>query len=530
MPSDLQKMKKDMLIVICLIIFMFMVLSYFLLYENIKIQREGLINECSGLSDVYEDYIQSNLDQIKGLINAIAAIDGVKKLNKTEIDQVCQIIYPKHQDLLANILILDTEGNVVKTLTGNFKNLKDSACFQEAMKGKLVVSRKIDGPITREPVVIVAGPIYDQNRIAGAIIESISIDKFGRMLDKIKLDHGGYIMIFDDRGKFIYHPRLQEATTAINLKSEKFFKEIFMGNKGVLEAYSPVDRQTVIYSYSPIRDTRWGIVAVQPLYPIIENIKYTLLRNSLVFIGLLILSIMLIQIYRISKYEQQFESQLQLERLTTTNQLAAGIAHEIRNPLCAIKCLVQMMKLKENQAPDPRTLQLIIDDLDRIEAISNEFVQLAKPAQSEVTNCDINEILKEVKTLLEAQANLAKVKITSNLANPLPTIEGCPNQLKQVFINIIKNAIEALSQGGTIKISTKLADGGKSIRIAIKDNGPGIHKETLSRLGQPFISTKEKGTGLGLMLCFQIIKHHKADLKIHTHPKHGTEFEIDIPI
>ena len=530
MPSELRKIKKDMFIVICLILLIFLALSYFLLYENIKIKREFLVDKCSGLSNIYEDYLQSNLDQMKGLINAIGAIDGVKKLNKTEIDQVCQIIYSKHQDLLANILILDTEGNVVKTMTGNFKNLKSSACFQEAMAGKVVVSRKIDGPITREPVVIVAGPIYDQKRISGAIIESISIDKLGKMLDKIKLDHGGYIMIFDDRGKFIYHPRLQEATTAIDLKSEKFFKEIFMGNKGILEAYSPLDKQTVIYSYSSVRDTHWGIVAVQPLYPVIENIKYVLLRNSLVFIGLLILSIMLIQIYRINKYEQQFENQLQLERLTTTNQLAAGIAHEIRNPLCAIKCLVQMMKLKENKAPDPRTLQLIINDIDRIEAISSEFVQLAKPAQSEINDCDINEILKEVKTLLEAQANLVNVQITSNLANYLPTIKGYPNQLKQVFINIIKNAIEALSQGGIIEVTTKLTDSGKNIKITIKDNGPGIREEIVSKLGQPFISTKEKGTGLGLMICFQIIKHHKADLQVHTHPKYGTEFEINIPV
>lgn len=458
-PSGLRKIKKDMFIVVCLILFMFLVLSYFLLYENIKIQREFLVEKCNGLSNVYEDYLQSNLDQMKGLLSAIGAIDGVKKLNKAEIDQVCQIIYPKYQDLLANILILDTEGNVVKTMTGNFKNLKDSRCFQEAVVGQVVVSRKIDGPI------------YNGKKISGAIIESISIRKLGKMLDKIKLEQGGYIMLFNDRGKLIYHPRIQDAEAKINL----IFQQILLGNKGILEAYSQLDKQKVIHSYAPVRDTHWGIVAVQPLYPVIQNIKYILLRNSLIFTALLILSIMIIQTYRITKYEQQFQNQLQFERLTTTNQLATGITHEIRNPLCAIKCLVQMMKLRENQAPDPKTLQLIINDIDRIEAISNEFVQLAKPIQSQASNCNINEILNEVK----AQANLVGVKITVNLANYLPIIKGYPSLLKQVLINIIKNAIEALSQGGIIQVETKLIDGGKNIRIAIKDNGPGILKKLL---------------------------------------------------
>lgn len=227
----------------------------------------------------------------------------------------------------------------------------------------------------------------------------------------------------------------------------------------------------------------------------------------------------------ISERQKTQELMINSEKLTIAGQLAAGIAHEVRNPLTAIKGFFQMMEgdLKKNKI----YFDVIHSEINRIETILNELLWLAKPQESKFVQKNIGVVLNHVLTLLETQTNLNNIQIIKNIEQHLPAINCDENKLKQVFINFLKNAIEAMSQGGTIHIDIRKQDP-DWIMIQITDEGSGIPEHLLTRVGEPFFTTKKKGTGLGLMICKNIISEHKGEIMIESSPK-GTLVKILLP-
>ncbi|MCP3764831.1 PAS domain S-box protein [Domibacillus sp. A3M-37] len=213
------------------------------------------------------------------------------------------------------------------------------------------------------------------------------------------------------------------------------------------------------------------------------------------------------------------------EKLTVVGELAAGVAHEIRNPLTSIKGFVKLMQqgmVKE------KFFDILLDEFNRIEEIIKEFLNLAKPQEIQLMKSDLKKILKEVETLLESEAHLQNVQIGQQVEQNIPPFMGDPNQIKQVFINLIKNSIEAMPNGGFVNIQA--SEEGPDLLIKITDNGIGINKERLRKLGEPFFSNKEKGTGLGLMLCFRIVSQHKGTITFKSKENQGTTVEVRLPL
>lgn len=219
------------------------------------------------------------------------------------------------------------------------------------------------------------------------------------------------------------------------------------------------------------------------------------------------------------------EMMLQSEKLSLVGQLAAGIAHEIRNPLTAIKGFLQLMKSEKNE--NSQYLEIVFSELNRMEIILSELLMLAKPQQSMFKKENIHNALTEVILLLETEAHLNNVLIEKHLYSECEHVYCDQNQLKQVFINLIKNAIEAMPKGGVISITTKTESDG--VTIIIEDNGEGIPEEILKKIGQPFVTTKEKGTGLGLMITYKIIENHQGTIEVKSEKEKGTIFTIKLP-
>ncbi|MGZ4033201.1 MAG: PAS domain-containing sensor histidine kinase [Tumebacillaceae bacterium] len=215
------------------------------------------------------------------------------------------------------------------------------------------------------------------------------------------------------------------------------------------------------------------------------------------------------------------------DRLTLVGQLAAGVAHEIRNPLTSIKGFVQL--LRANQTDKPHYYDIILSELDRINFIVNEFMVLAKPHIVTFEQHDVTALLQNVLTLVHTQAIINNIEIMPIFSRDIPLIKCEPNQLKQVFINIMKNAIEAMPDGGRILIVLACSEP-HHITIQFIDQGGGIPEERIPKLGEPFYTTKEKGTGLGLMICFKIIEAHRGHLSIQSDFGLGTTVDIKLPI
>ncbi|KIL74448.1 PAS domain S-box protein [Bacillus badius] len=213
------------------------------------------------------------------------------------------------------------------------------------------------------------------------------------------------------------------------------------------------------------------------------------------------------------------------DKLSAVGQLAAGIAHEVRNPLTAIKGFTQLW----GQETHHKYSQIILAELDRIESIMQEFLMLAKPNQEMFfVEKEMNDILRDTIAFMEPEAMLYGVQLILEPAEKLPLVRVEEKQIKQVMLNLIKNAIEAMPDGGQVTIRTKKA-GDDSIGIEVADNGIGISQERIPHLGEPFYSNKEKGTGLGLMVSFKIIEHHKGKIFFESEEGKGTKVEIRLP-
>ncbi|MBM7649612.1 PAS domain S-box-containing protein [Bacillus ectoiniformans] len=228
----------------------------------------------------------------------------------------------------------------------------------------------------------------------------------------------------------------------------------------------------------------------------------------------------------ITERKQAEEWMRKSEKLTVVGELAAGVAHEIRNPLTSIKGFIHL--LKEENDERKSYFDIIESELERINLIVNEFLVLGKPQAMKFEKKNLSLLINDVMTLLSAQANLNGVHMRPNFTEGIPLIYCDENQLKQVFINIIKNAIEAMPAGGCIWIDTYM--NGDQLVASIKDEGAGISEDRLEKLGEPFYSTKEKGTGLGLMVSFKILEAHGGTVHIESKVGEGTHVELAFPI
>lgn len=213
------------------------------------------------------------------------------------------------------------------------------------------------------------------------------------------------------------------------------------------------------------------------------------------------------------------------EKLAMLGQMAAGIAHEIRNPLTSIKGFMQLL---QTNYPEQQYFTIILSELERINSIVGEFLVLSKPTVVTYVEQDVKELIKDVVTLINTQSSLNNIQIFVQLDSELPKISCEKNQLKQVLLNILKNAIEAMPTGGVIEVKAKEKEKG-ALSIEIVDQGVGIPQDRLPTLGEPFYTTKEKGTGLGLMTCYKIIEEHKGKLQITSKVNEGTTVEMVLP-
>ncbi|MFS0558396.1 PAS domain S-box protein [Brevibacillus sp. 179-C9.3 HS] len=214
------------------------------------------------------------------------------------------------------------------------------------------------------------------------------------------------------------------------------------------------------------------------------------------------------------------------EKLSVIGELAAGIAHEIRNPLTSLKGFIQFLYPTMND--NKRYADIMLSELDRINFIVSELLVLAKPHSIQIKPLPLIPLLEKVLALLASEANLKNIHLRTEFAFQ-PIIAGEENQLKQVFINIIKNAIEAIDGYGEVLLTTALKDENQ-VLITLTDTGCGISEEMIHKLGAPFFTTKEKGTGLGLMISSKIMKDHNGSLEIKSRENEGTVVEITLPI
>ena len=230
--------------------------------------------------------------------------------------------------------------------------------------------------------------------------------------------------------------------------------------------------------------------------------------------------------------QYHFEQMERADRLASVGEMAAGIAHEIKNPLTGIAAAITI--IKDDFAPsDPRTeiVNEVLEQIKRLDKTVNDLLFFGRPTHAEPTYVNINSIIK--KTLMFASQHRGGKNIDKvlDLREDLPPVYVDPKQIQQVFLNLILNALQAMQGGGVLTLRSSLheADGKMWVRVSVADTGQGIPPQILEKIFIPFFTTKAQGTGLGLAICHKLITQHQGVLSVASEDGKGTEFTVELP-
>ncbi len=223
-----------------------------------------------------------------------------------------------------------------------------------------------------------------------------------------------------------------------------------------------------------------------------------------------------------------------LESLASLTNLAATVAHEIKNPLGSISIYVQLLRKAVasrdagNEAKFAEYLDVVDEEIERLNRIVVDFLFAVRPLKFEFVPMDIGELIRSISTFFGEELSRANVAVVIDVAEGLPRIRGDERFLRQMLVNLVKNAMSAMPNGGTLSLGARQRD--ESIVFTVEDSGVGIPQDVLAHVFEPYFTTKADGTGLGLTMAYKVVKEHGGDIRVQSEPGRGTAFTITLPI
>jgi signal transduction histidine kinase len=232
----------------------------------------------------------------------------------------------------------------------------------------------------------------------------------------------------------------------------------------------------------------------------------------------------------VTKEVKMEEDSTRMGELAAVGQLAASIAHELRNPLSSIKGAAQLLKEQyDEQEMIAEFLEIIIDEVNGLSRLTTEFLDYARPTQLELKPTSVNDVVDKTLQLMSVHITDNNIVVRENPDPAVPLIQADEDQLEQVLRNIFINAMQAMPYGGSLHLTVR-PEGEGQVAVQVADTGVGISPENLKRLFVPFFTTKEEGTGLGLALCYSIVQAHGGKIDVESQVGHGTAFTITMPV
>jgi len=523
---------KSLIIVGILIVFMGMLMYYFKArYEAVVVDQRQLVTRVANRLELY----------FNGRLLAlqfITANPDIKALDPSamhwHLTQAVELLG------LSNAAIIDQDGNILATSEGDnaFTGFAKEMTYSRALSGQQVISNS--GVLAGEmrACISMQVPIYSQEgTVVGVFAAGVPMTEVAHVVEAQPMPADEYIFVMDEAAYLIYHPWLADKSESTDQVSHHYAPSLFQKKTGDLLVRSVYDEIDELNVYTAMERTNWRIVAAMP----VGRVYAIILRNSLadlvIFVLLLSCIILLYRTLVQAKRYQKERETLRLQRLSSINQLAAGIAHEIRNPLTSIKGFIQFMAMKPGQPPAANYLEIILAEIDRIEKLVSEFQMLSRPLKPmPFQQVDLAKILNDVVLLMASQALSKNVNLEffikkSSVMWPFGPeaycVLGDVAQLKQVWINLVRNALEAVEKGGKVKLTLLRQE--DHVVVMVEDNGPGIMPEVMAKLGTAFYTTKENGTGLGLSVCYNIIHNHGGKMEVDSKPGEETRFTVLLP-
>lgn len=220
---------------------------------------------------------------------------------------------------------------------------------------------------------------------------------------------------------------------------------------------------------------------------------------------------------------------VQSERFAAIGEAASHMSHEIKNPLMLMAGFAcQVRRRLSEDSPEAEKLDIIVNEAKRLEKMLTEVRDFTRPHKLSVKPCQLNDLIAETVKIFQDSLESSGIQCSQELSSDLPQVNMDPDQVKQVLVNLIKNAVEVMSEGGTLGISSKRQS--QWVAVSVQDSGPGIPAEKMKNIFSPFFTTKDKGTGLGLAVSYRIIQDHGGDIQVDSEPGQGCRFTFYLPL
>ncbi len=425
-------------------------------------------------------------------------------------------------------------------------NYSEAEWFKKALKSDYVISDVFLG-LRGVPHFIIAVR-QEWNGHLYILRATIDFDAFNQLVRSIRIGKTGFAFILNRQGEFQTNPVLE-------VLSQRDFYEDMMKTSTladqkvvVIERSSPLGRRS-IYLLSPLKDGQWVLFWQQETSDAFSELYRARLLVIAIFlvgsVGIVIMSMILSKrmVKRIAKADREKEMMseqiIEAGKLASIGELAAGIAHEINNPVAImveeagwIEDLLQEEDLKDspNLEEFRRALKQINTQGKRCKEITSKLLTFARKSEPTVYQVRLNDLIKEIVAISEQRARYSNVKIETRLAPDLPVLNISPSEFQQVLLNLINNSLDAMDKdGGRIEITSRVD--GRYVVVDVTDTGHGIPKANLARIFDPFFTTKPagKGTGLGLFVCYGIVRKMGGEIRVNSAVGVGTTFHIRIP-
>jgi two-component system NtrC family sensor kinase len=419
--------------------------------------------------------------------------------------------------------------------------------YEEVMKAGHVIS-EVSSDWQGHPCITIAVKSQQQEEV-WILWSTLSYEAFDRFVQNTRVEERGTLFVLSRNGQWQTKPPFGIESGQGSLMDFFGMKDASKDDVFVVQRTdaSGIDH---IYAAGLIKDGDWLLIYCRRVSEVfsglkkIQTIALTVILIFSILIGANALTLSKKMVRRIQRADQEKqkrnEKMFQTGKLASIGELAAGIAHEINNPVAImieeagwIEDLLEEEEFQKskNLSEYRRALRQIRNQGDRCKEITQKLLSFARKTDSRVQTVQLIELMEDIITISEKRAKLSGIVINTDIQKDLPLIEAPPNELQQVLLNLINNGIDAMEEkGGTLSLSARLEE--DRIVIEVSDDGPGIPEEIRSQVFDPFFTTKSvgKGTGLGLSICYGIVKELGGEISLRSVVNKGTTFTVRIPL
>ncbi|MFC0559323.1 ATP-binding protein [Halalkalibacter alkalisediminis] len=491
------KSKKSIFIYLMITLLPAIGISYVLALSDMQEQEREYRNQAYKYANQHVNDIERLIGETVSRLDMLATLTN---LSADHLDHIEEILTRTHEKDIrfSGFYWGNPEGDLLVGSNGLSApiNVSDRKYFQEAMKrGRYTISPAHIGRVTGRFIITIATPVFQNENISGVLFASLRIDKIEQAIKQNI--NGEIISVSDDIGQTLVQTS----------------KLPFEGN-----VYS----ETIEMSILP-----WTITA----YVIPENESFferALLKNLVILLVLTHIVFLILHYFLLKQRIIREKEQNERHKIVLVENLAASTAHEIRNPLTGIKGLIQLLSEKYKDEKDQLYFNIILGEVNRINTIVSEMLLLGKPTAHSLATCNINDIIQEIEPIIRSEANYSSIRVSIEYSTKELPISCVKDHMKQVFLNLVKNSLDAVNSEGEVVIS--IDKEGDHCLIKVVDNGGGMSAQVLRQVFNPFFTMKENGTGLGLVVCKRIIESYGGKIAINSELDRGTVVELRIPL